>query len=149
MRAGLLAGVLWSFVAVGWAQTPDVAVETFHAPADLHWRVIATGDVKAAYRLLKENHPGAAPELHDAAFLQRLNSGYALALERAGKIDSYQGYLATLSCLDVTDDWLKLGVLHVGQTTDSDTQYSEVREQYLPSGYSLFSTLQAVSRDQK
>ncbi len=96
MRAGLLAGILWSLAAVGWAQIPDVAVETFHAPPDPHWRVIATEDVKAAYRLLKDNHPGAAPELHDAVFLQRLSAGYALALERAGKIDSYQGYLATL-----------------------------------------------------
>jgi hypothetical protein len=49
------------------------------------------------------------------------------------------------SCLEVTDDFRALGALHVGQTTDADTRFSEVREQYLPSGYSLFSTLQAVS----
>lgn len=51
------------------------------------------------------------------------------------------------SCLDVTEDFRDLGALHVGQTTDADTRFMEVREQYLPSGYSLFSTLQAVSSD--
>jgi hypothetical protein len=35
--------------------------------------------------------------------------------------------------------------LHVGQTTDSNTHYSEVREELMPSGLSKFSTLQALS----
>jgi hypothetical protein len=38
-----------------------------------------------------------------------------------------------------------LGALHVGQTTDSNTHYSEVREELLPSGLLKFSTLQAMS----
>jgi hypothetical protein len=49
------------------------------------------------------------------------------------------------SCLTVTEDFRALGALHVGQTTDADTRYSEVREILLPSGLSTFSTLQAVS----
>ena len=49
------------------------------------------------------------------------------------------------SCLAVTDDFRTLGAFHVGQTTDAATHFVDVREQYLPSGYSLFSTLQAVS----
>lgn len=49
------------------------------------------------------------------------------------------------SCLIVTDHFRQLGALHVGQTTDADTHYSEVREELLPSGLSKFSTLQAVS----
>jgi hypothetical protein len=48
------------------------------------------------------------------------------------------------SCLLVTDDFLTLGAFHVGQTTDAATHYQEVREEYLPSGYSMFSTLQAI-----
>jgi hypothetical protein len=48
------------------------------------------------------------------------------------------------SCLLVTDDFLTLGAFHVGQTTDAATHYLEVREEYLPSGYSMFSTLQAI-----
>jgi hypothetical protein len=49
------------------------------------------------------------------------------------------------SCLIVAKDFRDLGALHVGQTTDSDTHYSEVREELLPSGLSKFSTLQAMS----
>jgi len=48
------------------------------------------------------------------------------------------------SCLLVTDDFRTLGAFHIGQTTDAATHFIEVREQYLPSGYSLFSTLQSV-----
>jgi hypothetical protein len=49
------------------------------------------------------------------------------------------------SCLIVTKDFRDLGALHVGQTTDSNTHYGEVREELLPSGLSKFSTLQALS----
>ena len=48
------------------------------------------------------------------------------------------------SCLSVTDDFRTLGAFHVGQTTDAATRYVDVREQYLPSGYSMFSTLESV-----
>jgi hypothetical protein len=48
------------------------------------------------------------------------------------------------SCLSVTDDFRELGAFHIGQTTDAATHFIEVREQYLPSGYSQFSTLQSV-----
>jgi hypothetical protein len=44
------------------------------------------------------------------------------------------------SCLVVTE----LGAFHVGQTTDAATHFIEVREQYLPSAYSPFPTLQSV-----
>lgn len=47
------------------------------------------------------------------------------------------------SCLLATDQFRRLGALHVGQPTDSNTHYSEVREIVLPSGLSTFSTLQA------
>jgi hypothetical protein len=49
------------------------------------------------------------------------------------------------SCLIVAKDFRDLGALHVGQTTDADTHYSEVREELLPSGLSKFSTLQAMA----
>lgn len=48
------------------------------------------------------------------------------------------------SCLLVTQEFRRLGALHVGETTDSNTHYMEVREEKLPSGLSVFSTLQAV-----
>lgn len=49
------------------------------------------------------------------------------------------------SCLNVTKQFRELGALHVGQTTDANTHYMEVREDKLPSGLSYFSTLQAVA----
>ena len=54
-------------------------------------------DVEAAYRLLRDNHPGAAPELHDLEFQQRLKNAHTLALKRAGTVTSYQGYLFVLA----------------------------------------------------
>ena len=49
------------------------------------------------------------------------------------------------SCLEVTKDFLTLGALHVGQTTDANTHYTENRDEPLPSGLSRFSTQQAIS----
>jgi Peptidase family S41 len=48
------------------------------------------------------------------------------------------------ACLSLTDDFRELGAFHIGQTTDAATHYVDVREQYLPSGYSIFSTLQSL-----
>jgi hypothetical protein len=79
------------------AQIPSWGVDTFQAPADQRWSAIATQDVEAAYRLLRDNHPGAAPELHDLAFQLRLTNAHALALQRARTVSSYQGYLFVLA----------------------------------------------------
>jgi hypothetical protein len=51
------------------------------------------------------------------------------------------------SCLAVTDDFRSLGAFHVGQTTDAATHFVDVREQWLPSGYAMFSTLQSLDPD--
>jgi len=64
----------------------------------------------------------------------------------------YRGRLVLLtdnscfsSCLLVTQMFRRLGALHVGEATDANTNYMEVREDKLPSGLSMFSTLQAVA----
>ena len=80
-----------------FAQIPSWSVDTFQAPADPRWSAIATQDVEAAYRLLRDNHPGAAPELHDLEFQLRLKNAHILALERARTVTSYQGYLFVLA----------------------------------------------------
>ena len=49
------------------------------------------------------------------------------------------------SCLLMTDEFRRLGAIHVGEATDAATNYMEVREEVLPSGLSAFSTLQAVA----
>lgn len=49
------------------------------------------------------------------------------------------------ACLLVTQMFRRLGALHVGEATDANTHYMEVREDKLPSGLSMFSTLQAVA----
>ncbi|HEY3813912.1 MAG TPA: S41 family peptidase [Caulobacteraceae bacterium] len=76
------------------------------------------------------------------------------AKTRAAAVSTLRGRLVLLtdnrcfsSCLDLSEDFLKLGALHLGQTTDSDTRYSEVREETLPSGLSKFSTLQVITPD--
>lgn len=49
------------------------------------------------------------------------------------------------SCLLVADAFRKLGAMHVGEATDAATRYFEVRENKMPSGLLMFSTLQALS----
>src|SRR5579872_6974377 len=48
------------------------------------------------------------------------------------------------ACLSLTDDFRQLGAFQIGQTTDAATRYVDVRDEYLPSGYSMFSTLQSL-----
>jgi hypothetical protein len=79
------------------AQIPSWGVDTFQAPPDPRWGPITVGDVEAAYRLLRDNHPGAAAELHDLAFQEKLRTAHALALKRARTVASYPGYVAVLA----------------------------------------------------
>jgi hypothetical protein len=87
-------------VGSAYAQILSAGVDDspgFHAPADERWRPIAAKDVDAAYQLLHDNHPGAAGEMHDNTFAHRLEEAHTRALERAGTVDSYQGYAAVLA----------------------------------------------------
>lgn len=49
------------------------------------------------------------------------------------------------SCLIATSDFRALGAVHVGETTDSNTSYAEVRAAVLPSGLAAASTLMAIT----
>jgi len=65
----------------------------------------------------------------------------------AGKV-----YLLTDSgcgsaCLDAADLWLALGAVQVGQETFADSQYMEIRDVPLPSGYGVFRVPTKVYRD--
>ncbi|MEO5866910.1 MAG: hypothetical protein ABIS14_00690 [Sphingomonas sp.] len=87
----------------------------------------------------------------DAAFTGPTVCGAGVA-PRAAPPPAMRGTLVLLtdnacfsSCLAVTSEYLTLGALQVGQTTDSCTHYTEVRQIVLPSGMSTFSTLQALS----
>jgi hypothetical protein len=52
------------------------------------------------------------------------------------------------SCLSTLQFFRKLGAIQVGQSTNADTHNSEVREVALPSGLSMFTTLQAIMPDE-
>jgi hypothetical protein len=62
-----------------------------------YWRASAVMDVEAAYHEIEADHPGASPEMGDAAFRASLERGHALAAARAAKVSSFQGYAATLA----------------------------------------------------
>lgn len=97
--AMMCATVLALIVAASaaFAQIPSSGIDAFKAPADPRWSAIAVQDVEAAYQLLRDNHPGAAPELHDVAFQQSLTNAHTLALKRARTVTSYEGYLFALA----------------------------------------------------
>ncbi len=60
------------------------------------WRSLADTDLMAAYALIRDSHPGAAPELGDADFLRRLEAGFAEARSRLDRVEGYGGYRAML-----------------------------------------------------
>jgi Peptidase family S41 len=96
--ARVLAVVLAVVAApAAFSQAPSWDAATFKAPADARWSRIAAQDAQAAYELLRDNHPGAAPTLHDLAFQERLKNARTLALKRARTVTSYQGYLFVLA----------------------------------------------------
>ncbi len=94
--AAIICAVL-SSIPPAAAQVPSWGVDDFHAPADSRWNDVTRIDIEAAYKLLQDNHPGGAAELHDIAFEERLSSAHSLALERARAVVSYQGYAAVLA----------------------------------------------------
>ena len=62
-----------------------------------------------------------------------------------GRLFVLTDHVCFSSCLLVADRLRRLGATHVGEETDAATRYFEVREDRLPSGLSMFSTLQALS----
>jgi hypothetical protein len=48
------------------------------------------------------------------------------------------------ACLSATMEFRALGAYHVGQTTDAATHFVDLREEYMPSGYSTFTVLQSA-----
>jgi hypothetical protein len=48
-------------------------------------------------------------------------------------------------CLAVVDNWRVLGAIQIGQPTDANTSYTDVRDILMPSGLSTFSTMMGVS----
>ena len=79
------------------AQIPSVGIDGFVPPPDPRWASITARDVDAAYMLLLQNHPGAAPSLKDAAFQHRLADAHTKASQRALLVHSYPGYIVTLA----------------------------------------------------
>ena len=65
----------------------------------------------------------------------------------SGRIVVLTDSLCFSSCLSVTNQFRRLGAMHAGHTTNANTHYSEVRVETLPSGLSVFSTLQAIITD--
>lgn len=60
------------------------------------WRQLTAADVEAAYGILANNHPGATPAAADTAFRRTLALAGEAARARAQRVNSYEGWLATL-----------------------------------------------------
>lgn len=60
------------------------------------WPERTLGDVEAAHRLILENHPGAAPEMADAVFHDRLAKAHAKARADAARVADFPTYVAVM-----------------------------------------------------
>jgi hypothetical protein len=89
----LVVSILALLGTITAAQIPSFGADKFQAPPDPRWASITAHDVDDAFRLLLENHPGAAPSLHDVAFQHRLAEAHMRALARARTVTSYPGYI--------------------------------------------------------
>ncbi len=63
---------------------------------DTAWQTLTRADVDAAYRLLKNTHPAALPEVNDPVFVAALERAHDQALIRAKAVRTMDGYTATL-----------------------------------------------------
>lgn len=95
-RSGALAAVLAASLAAGLVAAGAAKADDATPTPGQAWRTLTRIDVEAGYQLLKDNHPGAAPEAQDPAFVSALEAGHKRALERADMVTSYEGYVATL-----------------------------------------------------
>ncbi len=88
---GALAIALALAAAPLAAQPQDVAGQA--------WNALARADVEAALALIRDSHPGAAPELGDRQFQERLAAARANAERRLPLVKDYHGHAALLNGL--------------------------------------------------
>lgn len=89
--------------AVSAMAAPAAAqIQPAQPEAAAHWRALAEGDLEAAHALLRDNHPGAVPEVRDDAFRANLDRALAEGRARVARVDSYAGYAATLNAFAVS-----------------------------------------------
>jgi hypothetical protein len=69
--------------------------------AEAAWRELALADLEAAYGIVSRNHPGAARATGDTAFQRALADGLTAGRDRAGRVTTYEGWLATLRAFAV------------------------------------------------
>lgn len=84
-------------LAAAETAAPQTAVTQAAPRSAAFWRASALDDVEAAYRMLREDHPGAAPEVGDGQFQKTLEEAHTLAASGALQVDSFAGYAATLA----------------------------------------------------
>ena len=96
MKAHWWRVVLTCLLASSWLPA-SAQTSPGGASAASGWQELATADLDAAYRLIRDSHPGAAEVLGDDAFRSSLERGHAAARARIGRVDSFQGYAAVLA----------------------------------------------------
>jgi hypothetical protein len=98
IRMNNLRNLVFSLAALGFgsATTASAQTEPERAAAIAAWQGLAYTDLDAAHSLIRENHPGAAPQLGDTEFQNRLRDAYAQARGRIDEVKGYNGYRAVL-----------------------------------------------------
>jgi hypothetical protein len=85
---------------MAWAQSPMTRALENPLPQAAFvpqmWPELTRTDVEAAYTLIHDNHPGVLVTVGDTTFRTTLARAHSLAISRAAKVTSYEGYVATL-----------------------------------------------------
>lgn len=99
MASGLVAFVAGFSLLLAGESGATPTSDTSPSSADF-FRRATMQDIEAAWRLLRDNHPGAAVELEDRAFQGSLASALSVGRARAGHVTTLEGYLAVMSGFD-------------------------------------------------
>lgn len=107
------------------AQAASATLATSPPPGEA-WIELTRADIEGAYALLRDNHPGARPELGDNAFVDRLERGRAVALERASRVRDQNGHRAALSgfATDMADGHIRYRTSYVPDLAWSGLMFS-------------------------
>src|SRR6185503_8110101 len=84
------------FLLPGSAGAQRGAADSLARSSDSPWRDLTLADIAAAYSIVTRNHPAAVAAAGDSAFRQTLEEARAHAVLRAGRVNSYEGWLGTL-----------------------------------------------------
>lgn len=105
--------------------------------------VTALGRTESAMRAALKTGEPFVPTLSERCTMSDPPEAPSGRSAMAGRVLLVTDHVCFSSCLIATDEFRRLGAIHVGGTTNAAQPFTEVRAVTLPSGHARFATMQA------